>query len=169
MTIKHLKDYAMVGIHPSYGSNKNLRQLKVEVSRLNNITHTIVTQSRQHFSMLKFPATYQNLLQAGIFSDYSMGYTNYNGFRASYCYPFKWYSLDIEASSALTIHPFCISENTLLSNSKKNYTQMLEAAKLIIDEVKKYHGQCISIFHNDNFNSELEKFYKEFLILAKNI
>ncbi|MBL7930577.1 MAG: hypothetical protein JNL60_01665, partial [Bacteroidia bacterium] len=85
--IKHIADYSQVGVHPSFGSNNNLRQLKIETSRLSNITHKFITKSRQHFSMLKFPATYKDLLQAGLFADYSMGYTNHNGFRASYCYP----------------------------------------------------------------------------------
>lgn len=164
--IKHLKDYSDVGIHPSFGSNANVRQLKVEVNRLTNITHSIITQSRQHFSMLKFPGTYQNLLQASIYHDYSMGYTNYNGFRASYCFPYKWYNLDIEASSTLTLHSFCISENTLMSNTKRNYEAMLKISEGLINEVKKYNGECISIFHNDNFNHQLSNFYVTFLRIA---
>lgn len=165
--IKHLGDYSSVGIHPSFGSNNNLRQLKVEISRLSNITHRIIYMSRQHFSMLKFPKTYQDLLQAGIFADYSMGYTNHNGFRASYCYPFVWYSLDIEAVSALNIHPFCISENTLLSHSAIKHKSLMELAEPLVAEVKKYNGEMISIFHNDNFNDRIKRFYTEFIQMAK--
>jgi hypothetical protein len=162
--IKHLSDYSTVGIHPSFGSNQSIQQLKIEISRLGNITHRLITKSRQHFSMLTFPKTYQDLLQAGIYADYSMGYTNYNGFRASYCFPYKWYSLDIESISALTIHSFCISENTLLE-SIKNET-LLQQSLPIINEVKKYKGEMISIFHNNNFNGELKKFYLEFIKAA---
>ncbi len=165
--IKHLKDYAMVGIHPSFGSNKTTRQLQIEVHRLSGITHALTTQSRQHFSMLKFPETYQNLLLAGINADYSMGYTNYNGFRASYCFPYKWYSLENEATTPLSIHPFCISENTLMSQTQNNHVLMLEQSKSIVEEVKKYGGECISIFHNDNFNKPLNDFYTDFIKLCK--
>lgn len=165
--IKHLADYSAVGIHPSYGSNNNLRQLKIEVSRLSNITHRIINRSRQHFSMLKFPKTYQDLLQAGIFSDYSMGYTNQNGFRASYCFPYKWYDLDIESSSALTIHSFCISESTLLSQSRLKHRELDELSQPLVSIVKKFGGELISIFHNDNFNEEVCAFYSRFLDAAK--
>ncbi len=165
--IKHLGDYSMMGIHPSYGSNNNLRQLKVEVARLGNIIHRLITKSRQHFSMLKFPQTYQNLLQAGLMSDYSMGYTNHNGFRASYCYPYKWYSLDIESVSSLTIHPFCISENCLLSNSAREHKTFMELASPLVNEVKTYGGELISIFHNDSFTTKMKKFYREFLEVSK--
>ena len=165
--IKHLGDYSNVGIHPSYGSNADIRKLKVEISRLSNITHRIIYKSRQHFSMLKFPKTYQDLLQAGIFADYSMGYTNQNGFRASYCYPFQWYSLDIESISALTIHSFCISENTLISHAPLKNKDYKELTLPILEAVKAYNGEFISIFHNDNFNEGIKKFYKELIELAK--
>lgn len=164
--IKHLADYSMVGVHPSFGSNDNLRQLKIETSRLGNITHKLITKSRQHFGMLKFPNTYKDLLQAGLFADYSMGYANYNGFRSSYCYPYKWYSLDIESVSSLTIHSFAITENSLLSHEKDNKS-LLELANPIVNEVKKYGGELISIFHNDMFNEKIRKFYLEFLELVK--
>jgi hypothetical protein len=161
--IKQLADYSLVGIHPSYGSNDNLKQLKKEVTRLGNITHKMITKSRQHFSMLRFPQTYQDLLQAGMMSDYSMGYTNFNGFRASYCYPYKWYSLDIESVSSLTIHPFCITENTVMMQSEKDKISPAEICGPIINEVKKYNGQLISIFHNDTFDEKMKHFYIEFL------
>jgi hypothetical protein len=164
--IKHLADYSMVGIHPSYGSNDNLKQLKKETSRLGIITHKLITKSRQHFSMLRFPQTYKDLLQAGIFSDYSLGYSGYNGFRCSYCYPYKWYSLDIESVSSLTLHPYCISDITLLSEAERRNTSKLELAVSIMDEVKKYNGQLITIFHNDTFSPEMRGFYINFLKLA---
>ncbi|MBX3164574.1 MAG: polysaccharide deacetylase family protein [Bacteroidetes bacterium] len=166
--IKSLADYSIVGIHPSFGSNADLRQLKIEVNRLNNIVHRTVSRSRQHFSMLHFPQTYRDLLEAGIFNDYSLGYTNRNGFRASYCFPYKWYSLDIESISSLTIHPFCISENTLLHIADDTAQPLMELAQPFIDEVKKYKGQLISIFHNNNFNQHIKNFYLEFLKAASN-
>jgi len=69
--IKHISDYSITGIHPSFGSNNSVQQLKVEVSRLSNITHRQISRSRQHFSVLHFPGTYRDLLQAGISDDYS--------------------------------------------------------------------------------------------------
>jgi len=165
--IKHLADYSMVGIHPSYGSNNNLRQLKTEVSRLGNITHKLITKTRQHFSMLRFPQTYKDLLQAGMTADYSMGYKNRNGFRASYCYPYKWYSLDIESVSSLTIHSYCINDNTLMSEAALNKKTILETASPYIDEIKKYRGELITIFHNDNFTSDIRQMYRELLLAAR--
>jgi hypothetical protein len=165
--IKHIADYSKVGIHPSFGSNESLKQLKIEVSRLGNITHRLITMSRQHFSMLRFPETYKNMLQAGLTYDYSMGYSNYNGFRASYCYPYKWYSLDIESRSSLNIHPFCLTDTSLRSQSVLLEKSMIDLALPYIQEVQKFGGELISIVHNDHFDDAMKAFYPEFLLKAK--
>lgn len=164
--IKHLADYSLVGIHPSYGSNDHLKQLRKEIARLGNITHKLITKSRQHFAMLKFPHTYKDLLQAGITADYSLGYSNFNGFRSSYCYPYKWYSLEIESSSSLTLHPYCLSEITLLSEAKKKSRDKIDLANELMNEVKKHGGEMISIFHNNSFDAGMRSFYAQFLTLA---
>jgi len=165
--IKSMADYSKVGIHPSYGSTNKVKQLKVEVRRLANIVHTPVTISRQHYSILRFPQTYNNLLQAGIEKDFSMGYTNLNGFRASYCLPYQWYNIENEMLTPLTINPFCISENTLMYYSRKENIPAAELALPLINEVKKHKGQLISIFHNDTFDEKMKGFYLEFLELVK--
>lgn len=165
--IKHIADYAMVGLHPSFGSNNKMHQLKVELSRLTNITHKTIRKSRQHFSMLSFPETYQQLVLAAITEDYSMGYTNKNGFRASYCLPYKWYNLTEEQTTSLTVYPFCISEVTLFYEAKLQNKQPIELAEFIINQNRYYNGYCLSIFHNDNFDEKTKNFFIEFLKLAK--
>jgi len=160
--IKHLADYSKIGIHPSFKSNNDLNQLKVEVNRLANITHRDIKNSRQHFAILKFPETYQSLLQTGVTSDYSMGYGNYNGFRASFCIPYNWYDLDAEQETPLIIHPFCLIETTLRFTNKATDATAMQFAKPIIDEVKKYGGELVTIIHNDTMGSVTEwKGWKE--------
>ncbi len=154
--IKHLSDYALPGIHPSFGSNGKLNQVKVEINRLAKITHRDVFHSRQHFSMLKFPDTYATLLELGITNDYSMGYAMFNGFRASFCLPFYWYDLDDELETGLKIHPYCISETTLRYNDHATPLNISEFVSPIINEVKKYNGELITVFHNDTMGTSAE-------------
>jgi hypothetical protein len=154
--IKHLADYADTGIHPSFGSNGNPHQVKVEINRLAKITHREIFNSRQHFSMLKFPDTYATLLELGITNDYSMGYSTFNGFRASFCMPFYWYDLDDELETGLKIHPFCLSETSLRYKDNATPENIAALAKPIADEVKKYNGELVTIFHNDTMGTALE-------------
>jgi hypothetical protein len=163
--IKRLADYSMIGVHPSYGSKNKLQQLQVEISRLSKITHKTIRKSRQHYSILNFPSTYKQLLQASISEDFSMGYTNCNGFRASYCLPFNWYNLIEEKMTDLILYPYCISEITLIKKAEKsNFKEVYEP---IINEIKKYNGFNCIIFHNDNFNEEVKKLYLEMLAYSK--
>jgi len=154
--IKHLSDYSLPGIHPSYGSNERAGQVKTEINRLATITHREIFNSRQHFSMLKFPDTYYNLQELGITNDYSMGYSVHNGFRASICNPFYWYDLDEELETGLKIHPFCISDTSLRYGDKATQDSAVSIAKPLIDEVKKYNGELVTIFHNDTMGTAQE-------------
>ncbi len=171
--IKHLSDYSTPGIHPSFGSNERIGQVKTEINRLATITHRDIFNSRQHFSMLKFPETYYNLQELGITNDYSMGYSIHNGFRASICDPFYWYDLDDELETGLKIHPFCISETSLRFGDKALPETVLEFAKPIIDEVKKYNGELVTTFHNDTMGTaqewqEWKDVYEQIVCLAVN-
>jgi len=110
--IKYISDYCEVGIHPSYASNSNIEILTEEISRLQKITHRNTSKSRQHFLKLNLPNTYRNLIDNDIEADYTMGYAEKSGFRASICSPFYFYDLDTELETKLQIFPFTIMEAT---------------------------------------------------------
>lgn len=147
--MKHLGDYSATGIHPSFASNFNNRQLKIEIARLGGITHKEIIHSRQHFGMLKFPGTYESLIQSGIRNDYSLGYTNMNGFRAGVCHPFKWYDISKEQESPLELHPFCIGDVSLDKQSGSDASKAREIVTEYVRTIKFFNGQFISVFHND--------------------
>lgn len=147
--MKHLADYSLTGIHPSFASNFNIKQLKIEMARLAGITHKEVIHSRQHFGMLKFPTTYESLIQCGIRYDYSLGYTNINGFRASICHPFKWYDIGKEQESPLELHPFCFGDVCLEKQSKNDLSRSKEIVSDYVKTIKFFNGQFIYVFHSD--------------------
>ncbi|HLC82239.1 MAG TPA: polysaccharide deacetylase family protein [Bacteroidia bacterium] len=150
--IKMLGDYAQIGIHPSYGSNKNKTQLKKEVERLSKVLHRDITQSRQHFLKLTLPETYRNLIDLDITDDYTMGFASQVGFRASICTPFNFYDLDMELETKLKIHPFAMMEGTLKYSMKVSPEDAMTKIKPLIDEVKKVDGVFMSLWHNDTLN-----------------
>ncbi|MCC6383819.1 MAG: polysaccharide deacetylase family protein [Bacteroidia bacterium] len=150
--IKYLADYAEVGIHPSYASNKELFRLKKEISTLSKILKREVTKSRQHFLILKLPGTYRNLLNLDITDDYSMGYANFAGFRASICTPYYFYDLDQEQATGLRIHPFAVMDATLKYYMKLEADQAMNYIKPLIEQVKKVNGDFISLWHNESLS-----------------
>ena len=152
--IKMLGDYAEVGIHPSYGSNKSKDQLKKEVMRLSKVMHKEITNSRQHFLKLTLPETYRNLIDLDITDDYTMGYASLVGFRASICTPFNFYDLDNELETNLKVHPFAIMEGTLKYYMNIPPEDAMYHIKPLIDEVKNVNGTFISLWHNDSLNDQ---------------
>jgi len=152
--IKMLGDYAEIGIHPSYGSNKSKAQLKKEVTRLAKVLHRDVTKSRQHFLKLILPETYRNLIDIDITDDYTMGFASQVGFRAGICTPFNFYDLDTEMETKLKIHPFAIMEGTLKYYMKVHPEDAMQKIKPLIDEVVAVNGVFISLWHNDTINDQ---------------
>ncbi len=169
--IKSLADYARVGIHPSYASNKNPALLAREISKLSHILRAEITASRQHFLMLSFPETYRNLISLDITDDFSMGFAGQPGFRAGVCTPFKWYDLEAEISTELTIHPFALMEGTLRDYLNVEAEEAMEYIKPLIDQVKAVNGTFISLWHNESLSDEKRwkgwvNVYKEMLDYA---
>ena len=125
-----------------------LNSLVKEIKMLTKITDSIITQSRQHYIKLNLPETYRELLAAGISDDYSMGYGSINGFRSSYCMPYKWYDLGQEKITNLTIHPFCYMDANSFFEQRLNADQALEEMKYYYQIVKEVNGELITIWHN---------------------
>jgi hypothetical protein len=150
--IKMLGDYAQIGIHPSYGSNKSKEQLKKEVARLSGVLHRDVTQSRQHFLKLTLPETYRNLIDLDITDDYTMGFASQVGFRAGICTSFNFYDLDMELETKLKIHPFAMMEGTLKYSMSVRPEDAMMKIQPLIDEVRKVDGVFMSLWHNDTLN-----------------
>ena len=152
--IRHLADYAQVGLHPSYGARTSFLQLEKEVFRLSPILKKEITQSRQHFLQLQFPDTYRNLIDLDILNDYTMGYASHYGFRSGMCTPYYFYDLDLEIETSLTIHPFAVMDSTLQFYMGVKPEKALGHFKMMVDEVKKVNGTFISIWHNDSLNDK---------------
>lgn len=150
--IKSLADYAKAGIHPSFASNEKPVMLRKEIQLLRRILKRDVTNSRQHFLVLKFPDTYRNLIEHDITDDFTMGYAANPGFRAGMCMPFNFYDLDKEEKTELRIHPFTVMDATLRYYLKIDPSQAMEVVKPLIDAVKQVNGEFQCLWHNESLS-----------------
>lgn len=150
--IKNISSDCEIGIHPSFASNSRPEKVRIEKERLKKISEKEITRSRQHFLKLKFPETYRNLIASLITDDFTMGFADAIGFRAGICTPFRWYDLERESETNLTLHPFAVMDGTLNSYLKLSPAAAVEKTKEIINEVKKADGVFISIWHNETLS-----------------
>lgn len=154
--IRYLGDYADIGIHPSYASSLEPALMVSETARLSKILKLEIERSRQHFLKLVLPETYRNLINNDILHDYTMGYAEVAGFRASICTPFLFYDLDQDLPTNLSIHPFAVMDGTLNNYMKLTTEQATKTLNALISEVKKAGGTFIPLWHNSTLNDEGE-------------
>jgi hypothetical protein len=152
--IRYLADYAEIGIHPSYASSQQPTLMVMETARLSKILKREVEHSRQHFLKLTLPETYRNLINNDIIHDYTMGYAEIAGFRASLCTPFPFFDLDQDSQTNLIIHPFAVMDGTLHDYMKLTPPKAIETIYELIHEVKKVGGTFMPLWHNPALNEE---------------
>lgn len=149
----HAKQYR-VGIHPSWQSGDKPELIKKEIHTLENITGLKITSSRQHYIRFTFPETFRQLIDAGIQSDYSMGYGSINGYRASVASTFYWYDLEKEVQTCLLLYPFCFMEANSFFEQKFSAGQVLEELRHYYSITKSVNGLMITIWHNTFFGTD---------------
>ncbi len=141
-----------VGIHPSYRSGIDVEKLRSEIAALVDVLDKEVTCSRQHYLRLIIPFTYRNLVVTGITEDYTMGYSDKSGFRASTCTPFKFFDLQYNRVLNLKVYPFQTMDFTLFEKLNLSPQQAIEEITKIIHRVKAVDGTFVSIWHNEYFS-----------------
>jgi hypothetical protein len=166
--IKSHADKYSIGIHPSWRSGDNTSLLSKEIKSLESILGEQIFKSRQHYIRMKLPSTYRLLIDAGITQDYSMGYGSINGFRPSYCLPYKWFDLEKECATSLSIYPFCYMEANSFYEQKYSATKALEELEHYHDITKSVNGLLITIWHNhflgtDEMFAGWQDVYEEFV------
>ena len=148
--IKSIRDYCNVGLKTSFLALDDIDKLKQEKQRLDAVINANTTKARASFSKVKLPATYRYYVDLEIHSDFSMGYPDTIGFRASTCTPFLFYDLGFEVQTPLMIHPYQLMDFSLLKHS--SFLDKKETLEKAIQEVKNVNGVFTPIFHNYTFS-----------------
>jgi hypothetical protein len=114
---------------------------------LETIIQQPVVKSRQHFLKMKFPDTYRNLIQVGIYEDYTLGYHDRIGFRAGICVSFPFFDLLQNQKTELQLYPLIFMDNGLIPFENKEMEYFAKVLK-IVAAVKKVNGCFIVLWHN---------------------
>lgn len=150
--IKNIAEYADIGIHPSYYSNKNKKRLKEEIYRIKSISDIKIIRSRQHFLKMTIPQTYRALLECGISEDYTMGYSTQTGFRAGTCTPFNFFDLEANKRTNLKLFPFQLMDMGMKDFCKYQPDEAIKKINELITQVKNVNGTFISLWHNESLS-----------------
>ena len=166
--LKSLSDKHTMGLHPSYESFNHPEKIGIEKKRLEDIIGKKVNSARCHFLRVNLPETYRVFIENGITDDYTMIYASQSGFRTGLCMPYKWFDLKKNEATNLTIHTSIVMEGTLRDYNKLSSEKAMSNSLELMNEVKKYGGEFISVFHNDSFVPEQKEWIEVYENLLKN-
>ncbi len=150
--IQSLHQGYRIGLHPSYRSFGDTDRVAQEQHRLESIIEEPIVLSRQHYLRLKFPATYQGLLELGMQEEYTMGYADELGFRASTASAFWWYDLEAEQSTKLRLVPFALMDVTLRQYLGLSPQEALARIAELVESVRKVGGTFSTLWHNNSLS-----------------
>lgn len=153
-----------VGLHPSYASNSNYGLVAKEKKQLEEIIKRKISGSRQHYLKLKLPETYEQLIQSGIQSDYTIGYHDTYGFRAGTSKSFLFFDLKKNETTSLRLFPFAIMEGTLDDVMHLDVSASKKIMSNLMDEVCKYNGLFIPLWHNSTLCTKERREIFEYML-----
>jgi hypothetical protein len=165
---KSLQDQGCeLGIHGTVRSSTTLEALTSDIKKLENATGQPVLGIRQHRLMFDRKLTHHIHQQAGLDYDSTLGYADHEGFRNSYCLPFRPYDFDSDAMMDIWEIPLTVMDVTLFQYRKLTYPEALDAVRLVLDEVKKFKGVFVLLWHNGQNHEFLQPgmtdFYAELI------
>lgn len=152
--VKKIHDNYTCGIHPSYRSTIDNKSLKNELQLFEKLTSEQALFSRNHFLKIKIPETYLQLSKAGIEKDFTMGYSNHTGFRASTSFAHRFFDLIANQETPLWVQPVCLMDVTLKNAMKLDPVQAIKKIAELKDQVKEVNGVFVSIWHNSSFDEK---------------
>lgn len=143
---------ASIGIHPSYLSSNEPALFAQETDLLRKNSGGEVSFSRQHYLRFDVRRTPQDLINAGIKYDFSMGYAVDIGFRAGTSMPFYYFDLDKNEVTGLMTVPFAIMDGAYYTYLRVKPKDSEAATEELINDVKSVNGLFVSVFHDRTFS-----------------
>lgn len=157
-TIEKIKKRGhIIGFHAGHGTADNPERYAEELQLLRQHTGLDITYSRQHFLKFDMPRTFNILEANGITHDFSLGYSDSEGFRCGTGNSYQVF--DFLARKTLNVRevPLIIMDSTL------NHTKHLstaQAEELFENYIPNYTPVSI-LFHNSSFDNYTWKGWKK--------
>lgn len=142
-----------IGLHGSYYSYNNLKILRAEKSKLENLINTLVIGTRQHILRFQTPLTWYIQQSTGLLYDCTYGYADHEGFRSGIAFPY--YPFDPEKNTRLNILEIPL---TVMDGTLSGYRQLKsESAKSelfdLIHNIRTNNGIGCFLWHNKYFDN----------------
>lgn len=151
-----------IGIHPSYNAYNNVIQFAKEKQELEKNLDTSITFGREHFLRFEVPTTWQIWEDNGMSWDSTCAYADREGFRCGVCYPYSVFNILTRKKLKLKEKPLIVMEGSFVTYQPNiKPIEMENKINLLIEEVKKYNGEFVFLWHNSSFNTTQWEKYQD--------
>ncbi|MCF8223362.1 MAG: polysaccharide deacetylase family protein [Bacteroidales bacterium] len=154
--IRNVAEKYEMGLHTSYKSDDDPKIIYREKKNLENVSRKPIDKVRKHYLLLSLPFTYQMLQDIGIKEDYTMGYAREPGFRAGIARPFRYFDLERNEKSSLTVIPFQYMDGTYRKYKKMKPEEAYDSVQKLIERTKEVGGVFVSLWHNTSLTDNEE-------------
>jgi hypothetical protein len=141
--------------------------MKEIFDRLQENASVSISGVRQHRLMWDHPQTALIQENAGLIYDVTLGFAMHEGFRNSYCHPFRLFDFDKNRMISTWEIPLNVMDSTLFYYRHLGFEQAESVVNELIAEVKKFNGVFSLLWHNSYFNESeipgISQFYSTLL------
>lgn len=140
-----------IGFHPSYDAFDNESLFAKERAYLEETFERQIDTGRHHFLRWDVSITPQIWQNNNMKWDSTLGYADHAGFRCGVCYPFPLYDLVNNKQLDVYERPLIAMEWSLIQYQGLTIEQTEEKIQELKDQVKKYNGEFVFLYHNSAF------------------
>lgn len=143
-----------IGLHGTIRSATSLKAMERTLDNLKASAPESVVGVRQHY--LKFSSLKTAIIQqsAGLKYDATLGFAEHEGFRNSYCWPFRFYDFRTDQSLELWEIPLTVMEVTLFYYRELDLESAMQSIQNLAAEVVKFNGIFSLLWHNSFFDEK---------------
>lgn len=151
----------IIGIHPSYNAYNNKVQFKKELDLLEKTVEQKIVEGREHYLRFEVPTTWQIWEDNSLKLDSTLSYADKEGFRCGVCYEYSVFNILTREKLKLKERPLIVMEGSFITYQPHVKSKDMEKKiTSLMDEVKKYNGEFVLLWHNSSFNSIQWKKYQ---------
>jgi hypothetical protein len=163
-----------IGLHGTVRSHNSPEALNHNINEFCSSSGQNRTGIRQHRLMWQHPATAINHEKAGIAYDSTLGFAAHEGFRNSYCHPFRLFDFDNNRMLSYWEIPLTVMDSTLFYNRKLTTEEANFSVRDLLMEIIRFNGIFTLLWHNSYLNEDdvpgINMFYDNLLkfVVAEN-
>lgn len=141
----------IIGVHPSYSAYESNLQFSEEIKRIRSKTPQAIIEGRHHYLRCTVPETFRKWEAEGLKTDSSLGYHETVGFRCGICFTYPLFDCLERKQLNLKERPLTFME-VALAQKTMDPAEFLEHVQEVINTTKKYNGDFVFLWHNNNIN-----------------